>query len=546
MVLGKLYWIVIFVFAQCVRCMALEMSDDIQIVPSAFNSKTSAQVCGGAVSRGMYTINRAGRYFIVTDVFAAPGSDNIPLIHINSSDVILDLGGKTLTLSTTLAGTRTCRAAIEIAPGKRNIMISNGTINGMAGSTQRILYGIVNQAEGSEISTNIVIEHVNIVGCKQASIMLRNINMLNINSVQAFGSPDGVSESIHGLHLTNCQQGRIINTIFNGGYSTGADSVCGLCATDCCNFKVINVNFSNQIAQNASAHGMELVRCRGFWCKDVRSCHNEANTASGEVVGLLLDASSANIFDECKFCENKNGSTEYKARHPGNDAVPTAGCSYGVKVCNESNSNNFIKCEVAENQCSMTGAGSYVAGFACLDSSYNFFSQCVSVNNEHTASAADSVYSYGFYSQGCRGNIFKECRAIGNCVASTKSKAAAHGLCLCNDIASQVSLSEFNGNRTCGAASCAYGIRLSGNCSYCVISGNRIFANFSENYTKQYGFIDEAANTTTFLRGNIAFGQGNVFNKSGILVDTGKMNYNLQFSSTQKQTKLISLLKREI
>lgn len=67
-----------------------------QIASSSLNSATSA-----ANNGGQFVISKSGRYFLSTDLLAAPAASQVPCIYINASDVVLDLGGKTITLSST-------------------------------------------------------------------------------------------------------------------------------------------------------------------------------------------------------------------------------------------------------------------------------------------------------------------------------------------------------------------------------------------------------------------------------------------------------------
>src|SRR3990167_2036688 len=97
----------------------------------------------------MYTINTPGRYYIAADVSARvntnSGYTNATMIYINSTDVTLDLNGKSLRPATGTNGTNQAGlTGILVAASMSNIVIKNGQINGygLGGSTSYITNGV--------------------------------------------------------------------------------------------------------------------------------------------------------------------------------------------------------------------------------------------------------------------------------------------------------------------------------------------------------------------------------------------------------------------
>lgn len=485
-----------------------------QIASSMLNSTVAATITNGAASAGMYTISKSGRYSLSSDLFAAPGSDNTPIILINSSDVDLDLCGKSITLSSTIASSRTCRAAVEIASGRRNITILNGFIHGIAGATQRIAYGILNPTGGTTPNANVTLEGLDVIGCSTTGIELAYVNKLHARQVRVFGSPDNVRESINGLKLSYCHHGEITESSFSGCLSSSA--VYGVQLTSCSDFEISGVRVSNNVSTADNAYGIVLNSCVGFNCKNMQSHKNiSRKTASPIAAGFLLSASSENVFSNCLTTSNVSARSVASAS------------AYGIRLENASNGNVFTECEAKGNVVDGSG-GSLAAGYYLANSAYNVFDHCVAVDNKASSSSA-AVLAYGFVATGT-GSVFKYCRALGNSVASTSSSAACHGICLIGENAGTIQNCSLQSNRTTANGSYAYGIFLRGTCNCCVVEYNNIFSNQSNNAATQYGFFDAASDCTTFLRGNVSFGHGKVFvGAETTLTQTNTMNYFLDY-----------------
>lgn len=459
-----------------------------QISSSTLNSSNT-------VVNGQFVIKHSGRYFLSTDLFAAPARTNVAVLHIAVSDVILDLGGKSITLSTT--NNTPSMAAITMAEGVNNITIMNGTINGK-GPKATIQKGII-----SKNNTNLLLDNVRIINCATTSIELEASNSFIMDGVQTYGSLMGAS-------LTNCKIGSINDSYFDGAENSNS-LVAGIYADGCHNIEMNQVSTSNNSSENNSAYGLYMLDSTGFTCKNLRAYRNSAGSIL--CAGIYLKNCDGSVFIDC--IANNNTATA-----SGVDV-------YGFRCADESNGNSFVNCIAKNNLGTSLGT---CAGFVVDTSNQNSFKHCVSEGN----TSASLVY--GFLSTGENiGTVIRECTASGN--YTTEDDGQAYGIAFDNETSGAIQNCEISANKGT-AVGC--GIGLLHTCLRNTVEYNKILGNIG---TEQYGFYDHAADNTTFLRGNISFGHGKVFDNTTFIAENTTANYRFTFNESDQQMNPQFLIK---
>lgn len=426
----------------------------------------------------LFTINRSGRYFLSTDIHATGAVSTNTVILINVPDVILDLGGKTITVASTV--TATGGSAIKLTTGIRNVTIMNGTI-----SASQHGNGFDTGITTSN-NTNIMIDNVRIVNSKTNGIYSYAANNFTMSCIETVSGQ-------RGLYLDTCKRGLIADSSFNGTSPAGSAIATGISSRDSVGIEFNDVNTANNVS-SASCYGLQMVRCSGFLFTNFDSTSNSGVTT---VAGIFLDSSSGNRFVTCNSNANSSSST----------------VAYGFYSIATSHGNVFTECVADLNGGSASTSG---AGFYNLTGNNNVWNKCSASGNTGTSTA------YGFYSQTGSGPVFKNCLANGNNSAGT-----AIGIGINTTAGGVIQNCDSSSNL---GTTVAAGINLGGTCTLATVEYNKMLANTG---TSQFGFRDQAADSTTFLRGNVAFGHGNVYNGSSeVISGNTTANYLITYTET--------------
>ncbi len=433
---------------------------------------------------GQFVIKTSGRYFLSTDLHAAPGRSILPIIYIAASDVILDLGGKSMTLST--SNYMPSIAAISLANGVNNITIMNGTINGK-GARANIKTGITTLN-----NTNVMLDNVRIVNCEKTGIDFNTVNSFSLNGIQTVGGTIGIS-------MLNSNVGVITDSAFDATFG-GNNQAIGVLADSCSNVELDDLSISNNESTNNDAFGLYLIDSSGFSCKKVQSSRHTSGAAL--CAGIYLSGSTGNMFTECDSSNNVGNSSSTDV--------------YGFYLTNESNGNSLRECEANTNGNSST---KICAGFANNGAHYNLFQKCLASGNMANDTA------YGFFSTGAsRGSVIRDCRANGNNIVETGG--SAYGIAFEDETGGAIQNCEASTNT---GADIGCGIALLGRCLKTTVEYNKILANAG---TTRYGFWDDSTEATTFLRGNISFGHGKVYDGTQFIASNTTANYRLTAAET--------------
>lgn len=466
-----------------------------QITNSALNNSAAATL-------GQFKISESGYYFLSTDLQATPGKAGLAVIYIDASDVVLDLGNRSIVVSSKSTTPNT--VGIQLAPGVNNITIMNGTISGY-GTQASILTGI----SGLK-NTNVTLENIQILKCNIAGINLDEVKNVFLKKIHIYGTG-----SI-GLNLHKCLDGVIVESTFSGCSTeteVSTDNAFGIGADNCRNFALENVATTHNTSKSGSAFGIYLSTCSGFICDKISTSSNSVTGSGALCAGVRLLNSTGCSFTAC----SANNNT-------GLDAATSV---LGFSIAAKSMGNTFTNCEAMNNL-----GGNTTAGFWISISKNTTLQGCSSVSN-----GSSNKIAYGFFSSGGGTHNF-----IRNCKANANYSliGSAYGIACSNEKRSVIERCEASSND--GGTGSAYGIALLDTCINMVVEFNKMFANSAS--VANYGFKDFASNSTTLLRGNTAFGQGKSFTSgNSSLTDSRKMNYMLTYSASDQMN--IQLLIKE-
>lgn len=464
----------------------------LQAISNASLNTTSRAILG------QFKISDPGYYLFSTDLYVASGRSDVAVIYIDASNVVVDMGGKSLTLSAT--NRTTIMTAIRVAPNANNITIMNGTING-SGRQSMINTGIECSA-----NTGLTLDNLRIINCDVAGISIEDSSNVAVNRVHTYKTGQS------GLYLYNCADGFVGNSTFSGCLTFSTNTF-GAAASRSRGFVFENIDVRGMSSVDGSVHGIYLEECSGFSCTNLNACDNTVTGSGNFCVGINLTRSQGCSLKNCTANNNKSANETSR--------------SFGFLLARGAINNSIELCEAKNNQ----GIGWVTSGFGLSDAHNNSFLKCKSMGNRGV-----DLGTYGFYStKAGSGNFFSECKANAN----YSEKGTVIGFGLKNEKRSVIERCEASSND--GAAGDVYGIALLGDCTNVTVEFNKLFSNFAAQ--KCYGFKDFSSNSTALLRGNVAFGHGKVFTGGGTVIDSGRMNYMMSFSETSDQKNLQFIIK---
>lgn len=520
-----------------------------QVATSSLNNSAVGSSAAN-ITTGLFTIEKTGYYFLANDVVANPIHSNNAIIYIDASNVLLDLGGKTLSLTAT-SNTKNI-VGIKVAPGRTNVTIFNGGVigyssldRGVSAPNSRLTIGI--QAENNN---NLVLQDLLISSCSEKGIDVSVTEQVWLSNVttQNIGNVKSVSD-LHGAYFYDCQDCYIENSSFDyvvtSTFETDVSSAYGLLLTACSNISISEVSTSNnQVYGTGNVYGLYLNSSRGCRIAKVRAVSNlvKAEHGSGGQIaaGIVLYGATGNTFTDCLA----NSQTV------DGDYILT--CSaYGFRITDSSYSNSFLRCFASDNF-----GGATSVGFFSDSSAYNTYDHCTANGNESRYPGATGIKVYGFELNFGIGNKLVTCEARGNrayvgdvdpdvlfldgATAAQVASQEVAGIVMRSEKASSILSSSFSANLG-GRLGTVYGIGFYGSCQQCIVSYNEMMTNFGFH---QYGFKDFSSDCTTLLRGNIAYGHGKVFDGGeGELTDSGSMNYMLHYAVPPEQKNIQLIIK---
>lgn len=504
-----------------------------------------------ATNTGMYVISEPGYYYLTEDLEPTDPVNSNPVILINSNNVLLDLGTRSIIA---VGNITKITAAIQIADGVSNIIIQGGTISDIDGGGL-----LVNNVANT--STNIMLKNLRITGCGHFGASFTKCKNVIFENVQCNSNGPWVDETTD-------------DGLAGGASFTNVNSIV-----------ITNSSFSNNGWNIASAtktlqvHGVYFNNCTNVLMTDCLA-DNNANTTTASAgtsytAGIYLTATTA-----CRFA-NVSASR--------NSSLGNNGSCYGIYLTNSS-ANGFVGVATLNNQ----GTG-LAAGIMFDAASGNRCTDCDSgLNNAYQTESSTDAHAYGYFCKNTSGNVFLRCSGKGNyVVGSTTATRTVAGFCSkgaiatkilhcyadLNNIASQSSATSFaagiqlgdsdavetnaliegakvTNNTTIASNTSApvYGIVILPSASLpgdvvssgTIIQGCEVSYNLSKNTAAglSYGIVDRtpgstaaspyAASTgaTTLLRANISVGHGAVYDAGNVkTLSNNNMNFYLDYKS---------------
>jgi ribosomal protein L24 len=428
----------------------------------------------GASNATTYTISSAGRYLMKDSAAFSPAS-GIPAISITVDNVILDLGGQTLSQGNSQADS----IGINITTTTNNVIIKNGQIKGFTGESIKV----------GTSCTNVTIENIHIdsgidtgisfAGSSGSEIVACTVKNCTISNNTGAGEASTVA---YGIKIANSDGILIEDTdIIGMRTSSNANNSYGCYISTATNIVLKNVHSGSHNGAECcafyatSAVGLQMYNCQAAGC----SSYKTTNTG---VVGYFITSSRGCILDECVSI--------------GHRAVFS---NYGVYL-------------------------SACTGVIVQD--------CKAQGHSIVGSTANAHCS-GFYSDKGVGNVFDNCEASGN-TGSTAATSIVTGFRLTHgEYQTTLNNCIARGNGDISTASKAYGFWIrydstTGSVRNCQIKGCSSTSNCSSTTQQAIGFYDDQATSSKNLFiDNYAY--GNTVSLIGVLTTT---NYSINMTGT--------------
>lgn len=423
-----------------------------------------------------FSVTTPGTFTLIQDIpFSGSSGATTPggncSVYVNTSNVIVDLGGKTLYQNNATAN----QNGIEIAQGLHNITIKNGNIIGFKGS------GIYCHPS----CNNVRFQDITISNCARQGIFLAGNDNNSISNViienclvSKTTGVNGTTQAV-GLRTLYCTDVIVNNSLFsdNTGLATTENSI-GALVISCSNVVFNNCDASNNqgdtegygflITGSGTGDTGTLYSCSLYEC----TANNNYGTTQG--VGFFIEQANACIFNSCRANYNSGGNN---------------GIGFNLSKCN-----------------------------------YNSFENCMAANNKGLANGNSVVYGgRGFKTTEGNGNLFIACQASGN-QGGSDSDTAGIGFDLQTESYSIIDNCKVltNGN----SAAYGYGVNIT-NGTQLVVKNSLIANNRSTTNAQGAGIIDNSQSSTTLVIDCFAYGNeyGTTPNNFQIVyTDPGELN----------------------
>lgn len=504
-----------------------------------------------AAGTGMYAITEPGYYYLTEDLQPTDPVNNNPVILINSNNVLLDLGTRSIIA---VGAITKITAAVQIADGVSNVIIQGGTISDIDGGGL-----LVNSVTNT--SNNIMLKNLRITGCghfgasftKCKNVILENVQCVSNGPWVDSSTDDGLAG---GASFTNVTSIVITNSSFsNNGWNISSATkdlkVHGLYFNGCANVTMLdcladsNTNTTTATAGTSYTAGIYLTSTMSCRFANVSASRNSSLGNNGSCYGIYLSNSSANGFLNVTTLNNQG-----------------TGLAAGI-MFDASSGNRCIDCDAGLNNAyqTVTATDAHAYGYYCVNASGNVFLRCSGKGNYVVGSTTATRTVAGFCSKGGTATKILNCYADLNNVASQSSATSfAAGIQLGDSDAVEANAliegAKVTNNTTVASntSAPAYGIVILPSASLpgdivssgTIIQGCEVSYNLSKNTAAglSYGIVDRtpgstaaspyAASTgsTTLLRTNISVGHGAVYSAGNVkTLSSNNMNFYLDYKS---------------
>ena len=320
------------------------------------------------------TIDKSGTYKLRANYSDA--------ISITANDVVLNLGGFTVTSSTDTTN------IINIGSNRNNVVVCNGTISGGSGSISQT--GIHITSDCSDIHMEeIRIHNLNTTTTGYYGIHVDGApgSLITDSSIKNCTITNSTTNS--GILIDYCnriqiEQCEIIDNIISSGISACIGSTNSTNATIQKNEIKGNTSASNYYSLYFSSTTDSLVT-------DINIMNN-ITTGSANFNGVYLLSSAQNMFNNCTALGNTSVSS-----------------FYGFYSTGASHKNLFEACRVLGNS-----ASDDLYGFYFTNSEYPTLVDCIASANSNNNSSGSNLPCIGFYFYECTAHKTIRCFGINN------------------------------------------------------------------------------------------------------------------------------------
>ncbi len=446
-----------------------------------------------------FSINSPGSFYLVEDIGyegrnSATSAGGACSIYINSDNVVIDLGNYTLYNNTSTV-TGSAQKGIDIASGKRNIVIRNGNINGFQDS------GIYARSNCDDVR----LQNLTITQCSKQGVYLDGT---------ADTSP--TSQNM----ITNCV---IEDSAIGRTTGTSSDPARGLFLNNCFNILVSNcsLNRSDVGSNDQVAYGVLISSSTNVI---FNNCEASGNRGSGISYGF-------HIYNQSQACSFINCTAN------GNWGTSESGIGFGFSA-------QYVHGCLWENCTANANEGSTIGyGFSWLGAKYNKITKCSSFYNKgNSKSNSNGGGARSFNSQDGEANIWEYCEAIGSQVSSTSFPIAqCLGFNLVNETNSLIQGCTSRNHNISSNDSWGIGINLQ-NCTRCTIDNCSITGNKSATTNHGLGLRDtNTGSSTTLITRSFFFNNGDTTSTAQNVHLSYYLGGELNITTTVNQGSMKSL-----
>ena len=379
-------------------------------------------------------LSSPGVYFLTESVTTEILEASASSIYISSSNVVLNLGTKSIAQNFNGASS----SIIKIAADSKNVCIENGSINAR---TDNIAPG-----KGIEVLNNctgIKLKNLNIFSCADFGIHLSGTeessikkveiknceicicsgdnnfkdacglkasycDFLEIDSVVSTNNIHSLStNNAYGMNINNCREIFIENSFASNNFTNAhLGLACGISLNDVENATIKNTSASSNLGSSGIAFGLRMNLCFSIKVIDSVFSNNKAQAGVGISYGIYDCNGTTNVFENCMLknnfgdskghgicLENANSSIVKKCEIIGNNG----NTSYGIRL-----SGTTKHCRITENF--IQGHTGVLIGYGIIDDSGSYTKCCFDKNFVFTSSTNSVGYSIEFDS----GKLFLE------------------------------------------------------------------------------------------------------------------------------------------
>jgi hypothetical protein len=290
-------------------------------------------------------INQPGPYKLGGSMSSAPTTANDNIIHITSSDVLLDLNGLIISQGNATANFN----GIVINSGLSDIIIQNGIVRNVTGTAV-----LVNQGCARIQINNIACENCNLAGLALSGATGTNqIVDCSIANCRFLGCGSSINATSV-VTFTQCSRLNILSNVIANTIGTVAN-LSAFTMNNCSLCTILNLNINNN-----TAAALSLFNETSGIQNTIQNTLISTNTSAGTIIGFNVNGSVFDMFINNSVTANN-----------------ATGSLTGFNFSSTSTSNYLERCLVNTN----TGVGGFNGFSFVSSSSNNAIVDCFAIGN---------------------------------------------------------------------------------------------------------------------------------------------------------------------